>query len=280
MANQGKKVRIFSALEVANICGVVNQTAINWIKNGHLKAFTTPGGQYRVYAEDLHEFLSSRGMRVPDEIEEIAGSGERSILIVEDEENNRFEMPPRFFITTNSVRLPYEFPEALTASIGPLVGFAVKEIVGYKSQPEASDDDIELSSSPLKRVSQHSLIEKLRTSLRNNNTLEAIDLLGEIRIKGIDSRKILRPLAEILVDEKIDNKINEEAIMQIESLAKKIRDRQAWTLIKAMFKTMLKLTMLRELVPLEEEYPCFFDFEKQGEFKHLEKFRKMKENLR
>jgi excisionase family DNA binding protein len=55
-------VRIFSALEVANICGVVNQTAINWIKNGHLKAFTTPGGQYRVYAKDLAAFLEKRGL--------------------------------------------------------------------------------------------------------------------------------------------------------------------------------------------------------------------------
>jgi excisionase family DNA binding protein len=55
-------VKIFSALEVANICGVVNQTAINWIKNGYLKAFTTPGGQYRIYAKDLAAFLDTRGM--------------------------------------------------------------------------------------------------------------------------------------------------------------------------------------------------------------------------
>jgi CheY-like chemotaxis protein len=47
---------------VANICGVVNQTAINWIKNGYLKAFTTPGGQYRVYAKDLAAFLGKRGL--------------------------------------------------------------------------------------------------------------------------------------------------------------------------------------------------------------------------
>ena len=66
MGKKEKKVRIFSALEVADICGVVNQTAINWIKNGFLKAFMTPGGQYRVYAEDLLAFLSSRGMRIPD----------------------------------------------------------------------------------------------------------------------------------------------------------------------------------------------------------------------
>jgi excisionase family DNA binding protein len=60
-------VRIFSALEVANICGVVNQTAINWIRNGHLKAFTTPGGQYRIYAKDLAAFLEKRGMGASEE---------------------------------------------------------------------------------------------------------------------------------------------------------------------------------------------------------------------
>jgi len=89
VAKKEKKVRIFSALEVADICGVVNQTAINWIKNGFLKAFMTPGGQYRVYAEDLLTFLTSRGMRIPDgmlESEESAADWRR-ILIVDDDEN-------------------------------------------------------------------------------------------------------------------------------------------------------------------------------------------------
>ena len=68
MGKKEKKIRIYSALEIAYICGVVNQTAINWIKKGYLKAFITPGGQYRVYAEDLYEFLKSRGMRIPEEL--------------------------------------------------------------------------------------------------------------------------------------------------------------------------------------------------------------------
>ena len=66
-----RRVRIFSALEVANICGVVNQTAINWIRNGHLKAFTTPGGQYRIYAKDLAAFLEKRGMSASGEVLQI-----------------------------------------------------------------------------------------------------------------------------------------------------------------------------------------------------------------
>jgi excisionase family DNA binding protein len=91
MAKSGRKVRIFSALEVANICGVVNQTAINWIRSGHLKAFTTPGGQYRVYAEDLSVFLEKRGMRVPDEVVKVIKNDvdwETLIIVDDDQELN------------------------------------------------------------------------------------------------------------------------------------------------------------------------------------------------
>ena len=88
MGKKEKKVRIFSALEVADICGVVNQTAINWIKNGFLKAFTTPGGQYRVYLEDLLAFLTARGMRIPAEFAEKGDekAAWQRILIVDDDE--------------------------------------------------------------------------------------------------------------------------------------------------------------------------------------------------
>ncbi len=81
------KVRIFSALEVANLCGVVNQTAINWIKSGYLKAFMTPGGQYRIYIEDLVLFLQQRGMRVPAELDPNTKSEVdwNSLAIVDDD---------------------------------------------------------------------------------------------------------------------------------------------------------------------------------------------------
>lgn len=85
MAKKNKKVRIFSALEVANICGVVNQTAINWIRGNHLKAFTTPGGQYRVYADDLLEFLHNRGMRIPEDLQELVKEEELIVLIIDDD---------------------------------------------------------------------------------------------------------------------------------------------------------------------------------------------------
>ncbi|GHV38033.1 histidine kinase [Spirochaetia bacterium] len=85
MSKSSQKVRIFSALEVANICGVVNQTAINWIRSGHLKAFTTPGGQYRVYAEDLSAFLDKRGMRTSVDVLHvlIGNSGTDTVLVID-----------------------------------------------------------------------------------------------------------------------------------------------------------------------------------------------------
>lgn len=90
MSKKTQKTTVFSALEVANICGVVNQTAINWIRSGHLKAFTTPGGQYRVYKEDLISFMQKRNMRIPDEIQSLQSL---SVLIVDDDKgiNNLLE---------------------------------------------------------------------------------------------------------------------------------------------------------------------------------------------
>ena len=81
-----KKVKNYSALEVANICGVVNQTAINWIKKKYLKAYTTPGGQYRVYGEELAIFMRDREMRIPVELKEFLHVGTKAVLLIEDDD--------------------------------------------------------------------------------------------------------------------------------------------------------------------------------------------------
>lgn len=89
MAKTKEKPVVYSALEVANICGVVNQTAINWIRSNYLKAFKTPGGQFRVYPDDLAEFMVSRNMRIPaDLLGQCSNKSNlisRSILIVDDD---------------------------------------------------------------------------------------------------------------------------------------------------------------------------------------------------
>lgn len=87
MARTKMKERVFSAHEVANICGVVNQTAINWIDKGHLEAFRTPGGQYRVYPDVLGKFLQNQGMRLPDELRKILEEQAKieQVLIIDDD---------------------------------------------------------------------------------------------------------------------------------------------------------------------------------------------------
>ncbi|WP_428771281.1 response regulator [Treponema sp. HNW] len=87
MSAKTHKTVIYSALEVANICGVVNQTAINWIRNGYLSAFTTPGGQYRVYLDDLIDFMKKRKMRIPEDLLAKASREKRNLrfLIVDDD---------------------------------------------------------------------------------------------------------------------------------------------------------------------------------------------------
>jgi len=85
MKKKEAKIRTFSALEAANICGVVNQTVINWVKAGHLKAFVTPGGQYRIYSEYLVEFLQQRKMKIPKEL--LPFVKEKKILIADVDEN-------------------------------------------------------------------------------------------------------------------------------------------------------------------------------------------------
>ncbi|QTQ12346.1 response regulator [Treponema parvum] len=89
MSKRGTKSVVFSALEVANICGVVNQTAINWIRSGYLKAFTTPGGQFRVYPDDLAAFMSSRNMLIPEALLKLCKDRSayalNTLLIIDDD---------------------------------------------------------------------------------------------------------------------------------------------------------------------------------------------------
>ena len=93
MSKQKNKPVMYSALEVANFCGVVNQTAINWIKNNHLMASSTPGGQFRVYPDDLIAFMRERNMRVPEQVLSDAAASKpdaeknvtASVLVVDDD---------------------------------------------------------------------------------------------------------------------------------------------------------------------------------------------------
>ncbi|MBT3274323.1 MAG: response regulator [Spirochaetales bacterium] len=193
VVRQGKKVRIFSALEVANICGVVNQTAINWIKNKHLKAFTTPGGQYRVYAEDLHAFLAERGMRIPEEIEEITAAGSKYLLIVEDEENLNNMLAELFKRSVPG----YEIIQALD-------GFEAGKLISDK-KPSIIILDMSLPG-----IDGHELIRRITSddSLNNPRIIAMSGVSAEIGAKD----KILSEGAELFLPKPVNNADLVEAV--------------------------------------------------------------------
>lgn len=46
-----------------------NPTSVNnWLEQGHMQGFKTPGGHRRVRAGDLVAFMMQRGMQIPDEL--------------------------------------------------------------------------------------------------------------------------------------------------------------------------------------------------------------------
>jgi excisionase family DNA binding protein len=80
--------RFFTTSEVARYCAVTNDGVLKWIKSGKLRAFSTPGGHYRVSAEDFRAFLEKFDIPV-DEAFFQGSQRERAVLVVDDEPNIR-----------------------------------------------------------------------------------------------------------------------------------------------------------------------------------------------
>ena len=84
---QSRDRRFFTTTEVARYCEVSNDGVLKWIKAGKLRAFATPGGHYRISAEDFREFLDLYAFPIREsffEAKERARHGTR-VLVVDDE---------------------------------------------------------------------------------------------------------------------------------------------------------------------------------------------------
>ncbi len=68
--------------DVARYCQVSPVTVFRWVKNGKLKAYTTPGGHYRIRKGDFRAFLKESGMPVRDAF---FGSDAHRVLVVSSE---------------------------------------------------------------------------------------------------------------------------------------------------------------------------------------------------
>jgi len=74
---------MLSTGQVAKLCGFSPTSVSNWVRSGKLKAYSTPGGQYRIRRDDLLAFLRRFRMLVPPSLEE---SHPTRIMVIEGHE--------------------------------------------------------------------------------------------------------------------------------------------------------------------------------------------------
>jgi excisionase family DNA binding protein len=80
--------RFFTTSEVARYCAVTNDGVLKWIKSGKLRAFSTPGGHYRVAMDDFRAFLQKFDIPI-DEAFFRGAQKTRTVLVVDDEADIR-----------------------------------------------------------------------------------------------------------------------------------------------------------------------------------------------
>jgi len=75
--------RLLTTSEVAAYCQVTNDGVVKWIKAKKLRAYSTPGGHYRIRKSDFKEFLERFGMPVDAEF---FAEERKKILVVDDQQ--------------------------------------------------------------------------------------------------------------------------------------------------------------------------------------------------
>lgn len=58
--------KLLTASDVARYCGVTSVTVSRWIRGDKLRAYTTPGGHYRILKQDFKKFLEASGLPVDE----------------------------------------------------------------------------------------------------------------------------------------------------------------------------------------------------------------------
>ena len=69
---------------IAQYCDTTTVQVSRWIKNGDIKAFRTPGGQYRITQNEFRDFLERIGMPIIEDF--FRGENKKKILIADDDE--------------------------------------------------------------------------------------------------------------------------------------------------------------------------------------------------
>jgi len=78
--------RNYTTYQISQLCDIDVSTVINWIDDGKLHGYRTPGGHRRVRREDLLTFLREYKMPMPEELQT---HEHPRVLIVDDEPDTR-----------------------------------------------------------------------------------------------------------------------------------------------------------------------------------------------
>jgi len=83
--------------KIAKYCHVTYRSIINWINEGRLRAYKTPGGRIRVKVTDFLDFLNRYKIPVSDEIR---GPGSKKRILLVDDDKNMASSLERMLRTT------------------------------------------------------------------------------------------------------------------------------------------------------------------------------------
>ena len=72
----------YTTHEISKFCNVYPTTVINWVKDGLLPAYTTPGGHRRIKKEDILRLMKKNNMPIPDELNK---TDTDRVLVIDDD---------------------------------------------------------------------------------------------------------------------------------------------------------------------------------------------------
>ena len=77
--------KALTTYDIADHCQVTPRTVIQWINEGKLKAYRTPGNHSRVQIEDFWDFLKKYNMPFPEDV--MFKPKKKRVLIVDDDKS-------------------------------------------------------------------------------------------------------------------------------------------------------------------------------------------------
>lgn len=110
----------YTTHEISKFCNVYPTTVINWVKEGKLPAYTTPGGHRRIKKDDLLALMKKNNMPIPENL----SKGEKHIALVIDDDQKILRM-------IKTILSQEEELQVITAENGFEAGLII-----YKTMPD------------------------------------------------------------------------------------------------------------------------------------------------